>query len=78
MRALSSSISAFRDLAHSLSESGRTISSDGESGEERRGAGQNVVLLSPFAMKCAFPTSCWCGGPSIGPRVPLISLISFP
>ena len=45
MRALSSSISAFRDLAHSLSESGRTISSDGESGEERSGAGQNVALF---------------------------------
>ena len=37
MRALSSSISAFRDLARSLSESGRTISGDGESGAEWRG-----------------------------------------
>ena len=87
MRALSSSISAFRDLAHSLSESGRTISSDGERGE-RVGwsgwrSGPKCCSLPSVVLSCLIPVRCEVRAPFGAPpmfeqRVLLISLISFP
>ena len=76
MRALSSSISAFRDLAHSLfhggGAEGQLAATERERVAEWSAAGQNVLLLvSPYPQVFQFRPS------SIEQRVPFISLISF-
>ena len=76
MRTLSSSISAFRDLAHSLfhggGAEGQLAATERERVAEWSAAGQNVLLLvSPYPQVFQFRPS------SIEQRVPFISLISF-
>ena len=77
MRALSSSISAFRDLAHSLFHGGRAEGQLAATERERvaewsAAEGQNALLLvSPYPQVFQFRPS------SIEQRVPFISLISF-